>query len=68
LAQKFSDRIERRVLEKCSCRRLQPVTWARHLLVEALQQARFADARLADNQHHLPLALKRAFPTIIKQA
>src|SRR5215472_7427625 len=60
--------MEGRVLEKWCGGSFQPVMWDRHLFVEALQQARFADAGLADHQHHLPLALKRVFPTIIKQA
>ena len=60
--------MEGRVLKKWCGGGLQPVVWGRQLFMEALKQARFADAGLADNQHHLPLALKRTFPTIRQQA
>src|ERR1700722_17020226 len=40
----------------------------RNLLMEALHQPRLADARLADNQRHLALAIQYALPATHKRA
>src|SRR5215831_102902 len=60
--------MEGRVLEKWCCRCFEPgVRCIGDQFMEALQQARFANAGLADDQHHLPLALKCMFPTVLQQ-
>ena len=51
LPQHFGDRIEGRVLEKGAGARFDPgMRRTRDLFMEALHQARFADARFADDQ------------------
>ena len=63
LPQHLADRIEGRVLEKGAGAGLDPgVRRARDLLVEALHQARLADARFADDQRDLPLTVEDALP------
>jgi hypothetical protein len=39
-----------------------------NLFTEALYEARFADAGLADDQHHLTFTLERAIPSIHQRA
>ena len=69
LFKQLSDGIEGRVLKKGAGVRFDPsVRCAADLLMEPLQQARFSDSRLTDDQRRLPLAVEGTLPTIHEQA
>ena len=64
----FGDRVQRRVLQQLRRRPLDP--GVRRLAepgVKLLDQPRLAEARLADDQHELTLALARALPAPAEQ-
>ncbi len=64
LTQPFANRIEGRVLEEGARTGLDPgVRRAGDLLMEALHQARLADAGLADDSNDLAFTVKHAFPS-----
>ena len=63
LAAPFGDRVQRRVLQKLRAAPFDPgVRRVAQPGVKFLDQARLAEARLADDQHQLPVALPRPLP------
>src|SRR5207302_11403886 len=65
----LGERIDRCVVEEGSGTRFDPgVSGALDLFTEALHEARFADASLADDQSHLTFTFERTIPTVHQRA